>query len=542
MPKATKIYINTWEESHELAKNPATDRHYLKVANAVKTALSIHPVLRKQLPDLLLSKLACYLTYYLEDMVSGGGQWDLFRRTSRERYGQPVPLFLADSEDYFDEEVNELDVVFLIWYFMKSWWKEEDKPFFHPYEPMFREFAELAFSVLSEAYEEVPENPNVRDFLAYDPQDFYFFEIGMTLGSSLAGIWMVQPELSQRTHLLMESLAERPGMNPEDVYQELVQHMLVWRMGPFGWTVRDWLAGLLPEGHTLIPALKAPFHFVTDYWEPLSGTEDTVELRNASTHMKATVRHEDWGDIDGSRLTPKKNMVKAALAYWDHGWRSLGNEEAYQYHEPSLETRYGDKDNLWQYQSWPELAELAHARYRKEAEQFREFSGGRKLLYLPAGKWSALEAAVELYFAETDPEERKTRTWENLKEHLPEGKSPDDQLDPDQPIVAYFSEQAGLIPITKALGAIPDPENPSFKAENVAESFWAAIMTEEVPWHFVRFLLDNYQKEYDFLDTVPWPGLISHLDLLMEISKGHMYHPHPRLQMKDIEEYLAQNT
>lgn len=57
-----------------------------------------------------------FLTSYLEDLVSGSELWNSFVRKHTKLYDKPLPFYV--TEDYAEEEINNEDICFLIWYFM----------------------------------------------------------------------------------------------------------------------------------------------------------------------------------------------------------------------------------------------------------------------------------------------------------------------------------------------------------------------------------------------------------------------------------------
>ncbi|MEA3462467.1 MAG: DUF3843 family protein, partial [Bacteroidota bacterium] len=70
-----------------------SDYYYLKLCNDILGTLEEHPVLQLHfdMSDVELKNLACFLTGYFEDVISGPGLWKAFTTQVMELYDTYLP-------------------------------------------------------------------------------------------------------------------------------------------------------------------------------------------------------------------------------------------------------------------------------------------------------------------------------------------------------------------------------------------------------------------------------------------------------------------
>ena len=84
-----RIYIKQWLDLKPYDNQAPTDYFYLKLCNEVKHSLVLQLYLEKSEIDIL----ACFLTSYFEDLISGTNIWNSFIRIHKRLYGKQLPFF-----------------------------------------------------------------------------------------------------------------------------------------------------------------------------------------------------------------------------------------------------------------------------------------------------------------------------------------------------------------------------------------------------------------------------------------------------------------
>ena len=96
----SRIYIKDWLELKPYDKQTATDSFYLGVCNKVKKAIIANRnlfLLQLHLSKEDINMLACFLTSYLEDVISETNIWRSFVRLHWRLYKKHLPFYLTDN-------------------------------------------------------------------------------------------------------------------------------------------------------------------------------------------------------------------------------------------------------------------------------------------------------------------------------------------------------------------------------------------------------------------------------------------------------------
>lgn len=157
--KNSKIYPNEWLQIHPYASLKPSDAYFIELSNRLYNEIII-----SELPDRYRKKLALYIAAYLEDIISGLGLWNAFRKEHRKLYGNHLPFF--NEDEYMDEEPNVSDICFIIW----NTWQKALYPheYVSPRDQRINEQADVLYNIIYKSYEDAPEN----DFLDYYFQSF----------------------------------------------------------------------------------------------------------------------------------------------------------------------------------------------------------------------------------------------------------------------------------------------------------------------------------------------------------------------------------
>lgn len=150
-----------WQEPQQSCVNPwglkcASDTYYQKLTRRLREVME-----RLTLPPTLTEggqeRIAQSCSVYLMDVVSGLGVWKAVREAMQMRYGRKLPFYDAEADaDYFDDEVNEQDVCFLVWNALSSLYRTRGD-WFYPLDPWILALGRELYKVLHEEYEKAPE-------------------------------------------------------------------------------------------------------------------------------------------------------------------------------------------------------------------------------------------------------------------------------------------------------------------------------------------------------------------------------------------------
>lgn len=231
-----KIYIKLWL-SLKPYKNPTvTDSYYLKLSNEIKDCFigAQSLLFLRFIKPKHIDLLACFLTSWFEDVISGIGIWEAFTDMHKQNYGKVLPFY--DTDDYIEGEINEQDVAFLIWYFLNTM---QQKQFVSPYSDFITNAASEVMEIMEEKYEYAPENNYLKSFYQLDENETNFYVGRELIDTLLFKSWLFYPDTLQE---LLES--EKEIIEESEDHQNLLSFL------------NDNRDRLIQTAHTRLMALK----------------------------------------------------------------------------------------------------------------------------------------------------------------------------------------------------------------------------------------------------------------------------------------------
>jgi hypothetical protein len=246
----SRIFIEQWLEMKPYRKQTNTDGYYLKLSNEVKQALIDNKssmVLYLYLDESEINLFACFLTSWFEDLVSGTNIWNTFTKVHKRLYGKPVPFY--DTSEYYEEEINLIDVYFLTWYFMNTIQKEK---YIAPVNDFIFNISANVMHVFDEAWEYAPENKNLNAFYHIDKNEKDFYLARNLIETILFKTYLFFPDtaidLNESKIEIVESHRNDQNLIAYlNENQDAFLHRTHTKLLAF--TGKEWAAELLGENH-----------------------------------------------------------------------------------------------------------------------------------------------------------------------------------------------------------------------------------------------------------------------------------------------------
>ena len=136
-----------------------TDKFYFGICNRL-AEVAKERGLFPSYPEKVVERAALAMTGYYQDVVSDAGIWRSFIDECRRLYGFTVPFYSKDGDEYFDYELNQADVKFMVWYALSM--NYENRRVCYPYDKEILEGAEVWYHELEAYYDEAPIPVNYR--------------------------------------------------------------------------------------------------------------------------------------------------------------------------------------------------------------------------------------------------------------------------------------------------------------------------------------------------------------------------------------------
>lgn len=155
--KSSKIYMQDWLSLHTYAQSGSDDQWYLNFAQSLIPMLQKNELL-KEFSNEEYKDLAVVIAVYLEDAVSEGGGWTRFRNEIKRLYQRVLPFYTVDNSSYFEDEINAVDLQFIIWSFLSCPQDGigDDYILVDPFDADILRLADDVYAALDDVFEEAP--------------------------------------------------------------------------------------------------------------------------------------------------------------------------------------------------------------------------------------------------------------------------------------------------------------------------------------------------------------------------------------------------
>ncbi len=161
--KKERIFQNDWLMFHPYRKQSSADVYYVQLANKIFEVFQTTK-LGLDLPIEDIKDIACATTAYFEDVISGIGLFKTFTRKHRELSGSPLPFYTINEDEYFEDEINEADIRFLLWHYLQQTQGKKNHSVMNPDNPSIHLVALKILLIFEKEYETAPENEQFKKY------------------------------------------------------------------------------------------------------------------------------------------------------------------------------------------------------------------------------------------------------------------------------------------------------------------------------------------------------------------------------------------
>lgn len=224
----------------------AVTKYYAKVAGQIFIALR-GTSLGSLLGQDWRRDLAIRMALYLEDIVSEVGIWASFTRKCGELYGKPLPM-VECPDDYYANEPNIEDLMFLTWLAAIDDICEEDYLAFSPTSPQVLEVAEKIFPIIDKEFDMAPVNEEFVAALDEMGEHTDFYELRSWLDYFVSHCYLTNSSLENDLIEEIFSLHAEGGLDESQChYLANVFAAFSCKVGPLALKPVEWLTMLLRE-------------------------------------------------------------------------------------------------------------------------------------------------------------------------------------------------------------------------------------------------------------------------------------------------------
>ncbi|HEC44942.1 hypothetical protein LCGC14_2117190 [marine sediment metagenome] len=524
-----KIYLDRWMAFHPYKKPGSSDYYYLDLSNRLYKTIKTRPELGlfSEIHTDDSENLCCYLTCYLEDVVSEIGMMRAFTKQHRELYGKDLPFYSPAEYDYND--INREDIYFLLWHYFSVILYEDT--IVSPVSADLIQLGNIVFEVLYEEFERVPENTRLKEFLHLSPGEENFFVVRDKIQFIILDSYLFffnRLECMAGVGEILDAMKDK--MDDNELAQKIplvtydtVDNYLLSKVFPLlARRGKDWLAYVLGMDHPL-------FEKIISITEKKTGSYLFLEQENgilrfehiaSGTILPVTVRSYDTlpDFIEG------RTIINCSLIMWKDIWWFSGASAVHPNDPERIKKEKGPEGDK---NLFGGLDKKQHDILQEQSQLFLEFNKGRSMAFFNTMDQAAEFAMnfMELFKASI----QGSAGADNVA--IPHEMSISQEAR-KEPGFVFFNPKTGMEMVYGYNELIPDPDNPLYNEKKGREDALELLISQEISRECSLYLAEKIgfgvlASPVQYQDGI----LEENLDFLLRYWKAGRYYSTPSITL-----------
>lgn len=531
---AKRIYIKDWLELKPYRKQYKTDAYYLKICNKVKDAIVKVSYITELLDDNGLNYLSCFLTSYLEDVISETNIWTTFIRLHKQLYNKQLPFYLLD--EYYEGEINIQDISLLVWYFINSTQEEE---FVAPFDDFVVETALSTMLVLEDAWEDAPENSCLKQYYEIDDKEEDFYAARKLIESLLYNTYLFHPDTRlklNRKNVEIIDDSKDEGLSEDILIGYLKDNKdettLTTHTTLLGLKGKEWIAEILGSNHPLSKDFLNISPKIAGLF--LYKGQDTTNLflehiasgKKFELTKKSFDHSDDFDTVD--------SIAYMGIAKWKDEWWFSGVYLQVGYDPTIISEERSSLKSKMAVNFLDQKTNNPEAEIIKQLEVFKEFNNGSQIAFLAADKINSfIDDYIEFYnnsFKYTKKQKAKAlKKAQQQRGYVSNEKEKTDFSDISESGLVFFNPKSGVEIALDINSAFPLPQNPFFDIEESNIDVWSLLASDEFSKELAMYCVDNFKKVLPFFDNENGHVYLKDIDFLLRFWKRGSYFSKPTI-------------
>lgn len=533
MKTKDKIYIQDWLLFKPYENQTLTDAYYLKLCNKIKQAIlseKTSSVFYVYINQEEIDSLACFLCAWFEDLISDTNIWNSFIRRHKQMYNKPLPFY--NLSEYYEEEINQQDICFLIWYFLNTFQTEK---FIAPFNEFIEKTAEKVFTILDEAWDFAPENKLLKSIYTIDENETDFYIARNFIDTLLFKSYLFFPDIFFR---LEEKEIEIIEENRDDENLTMFlnenrdttlhkSHTCLLSLKG-----KEWAAEILGKEHPLNKAYLNISQRIRGFFFYKGQDENDIFLEHIASGKKFNLTKKSFdhsGNLKEIDTIMFMGIVKWSDEWWFSGvyFQSEFNADLVLKEKNSMESRMAV--NFLDHQK-DKIREMLEKQY----EAFLNFNNGSPIAFMPTNKLMDFNKDYIQFFndslnlSEKEINEARERS---RKDGFfgDEKKEPKDFTEIAETGLLFFNPKSGVEIVMEVNSAFPLPANPYFDKEESEDHIFRLFMDESISTELAMYCVDNCKTNLPFFQQGVGKMYLNDIDFLLRFWKKESYQSIPSI-------------
>jgi len=529
-----RIYLDEWLKLKPYNKQVVTDAYYLQLSNKIKDILIKYHwnVLTKYFGIKIFNPLSCFIASYFEDIISGTNIWTSFIELHQKYYNKRLPYY--DVGEYYEGEINEQDIRFLLWYFLNS---IQDDKFFNSNNPFIFNVSEDIFKILEQEYEYAPENNDLKKYYEIDENESNYYNVRKLLNNIFFGTYLFYPDtildLEKQQQQIINDFKHKE-LEPKILNEHKDTFIINNYTRLMSLPAKEWASKIVGEGHPLSKELLQISRKISGFFFYKGQDEKDIFLEHIATGKrfaitKKSIDHPgDFSEID--------SIFHIGIVRWKGEWWFSG---IYYKKEFDAGLILDEKNSLKK--RIPVFLIDAEREAIKKALQshfkaFLNFTGGKQIVFMPSKELEGFIKDFVKYFnnslglSKKEEEEAKKRTRE--KGLLKKDNEVFQDFEKENEIaLVFFNPEKGIEIAFFIHNAFPLPHNKYYNEKESNQHVAKLLFDEGRSKELVNYCIDNCKKNLPFFNSTEGKLILEELDFLLRFWKKNYYHTTPEMSI-----------
>jgi len=525
-----RIYIKNWLELKPYNNQALTDIYYLKLCNDVKEILMepFNADLLVYLDENEINHLACFLVSYFEDIISDTNIWNTFKNYHTKLYNKKLPYY--NTDEYFENEINDQDVTFLIWYFLNT--VQEDK-FISPFNGFISDIAFAVMLIFEDEYEYAPENILLKSTYSLNEDVNDYYEVRNFIDTILFKTYLFFPDttfkLKQQEKEIIESKDENLLMFLQENRDSFLHKICTRLLSLKG---KEWAAEILGNDHPLYSDLLNMSQRISGLFLYKGQDEEYIFIEHIASGKKFDLTKESFDHY--SSLKEINKIVYFGIVQWQKEWWFSGINFQSDYNPNIILDEKNSLKSRMQVNFLDHNTEDTDSLLQKQLDAFLSFNNGSPIAFMKSEKINEFNKNYIEYFnnslnlSKKALELAKNRA-KNEGFFGGENNNDLDFTETSETGLFFFNPKSGGEIALAVNSAFPLKNNPFYNKKESENDILHLLMAENLSKELAMYCIDNCKTKLPFFKEGVGKQYLTDIDFLLRFWKTDNYHTKPSI-------------
>ncbi len=525
-----RIYIKQWLELKPYNNQAPTDGYYLKLCNEVKKNIIANKqssVFLIYLDNDEIDALACFLTSYLEDLISETNIWNSFLTIHNRLYGKQLPFY--ELAEYYENEINIQDICFLIWYFMNT--IQQDK-FFAPFNDFIINTSKNVMEIFENEWEYAPENELLKTFYSIDEGETDFYKVRKLIDTLLFKTYLFYPDtlldLRDKEFEILkkskndENLSSFLNENRDNTLFKSYTRLL-------GLKGQEWISEILGQNHNLSKDFLKISKKIKGYFFYKDQDEENVFLEHIASGMKFSMTKKSFDHYE--KLKEFDTILYLGIVEWRNEWWFSGVYFKIEFNADLVLNEKNSLDSRMEVNFLDHQSKDMHIILEGQLKAFKEFNNDLPIAFMNSDKIESFYKGYIEFFNNSlklTDKEKEEATQRARKDGFfgKENETKNFSEISDSGLV-FFNPESGVEIALAINSAFPLKNNPYYNEEDSEEQIMSLFFAEDLSKELAMFCVNNFRYELPFFKSSEGKLLLDNIDFLLRFWKRGNYFSKP---------------